>query len=329
LLVSELGLGTITFGRETAEDDSATILDAFLDHGGNLVDTADVYGAAEDVLGRLLQGRRDRVVLATKVGLPTGGPNGEGTSRHHILASVDSSLRRLSTDWIDIYHLHCWDPLTPLEETLSTLNDVVRAGKVRYIGVSNFAGWQLAKAVGIVLRHGWEPIVSLTPQFSLVERSVERELLPACLSEGVAVLPWSPLGGGILSGKYHSASDPPSDSRAAHRTSSTASIRRRLQDERNHGIADVVRKVADETGRTPAQVALNWVLHRTGVTAPVLGVRTLAQLQDNLGAAGWCLDGAHVGALDEASAIDLGYPHDWNDAFGIRQGPKPDREVTA
>ena len=326
LQVSELALGTVTFGREASEADSRLILDRFLDAGGNLVDTANVYGVSEDILGRVLRGRRSRVLLATKVGQPVGGPNGEGVSRRHIHEAIDSSLRRLDTDWIDLYHIHCWDPATPLEETLSTLNDLVRTGKVRYLGVSNFAGWQLAKAIGVAARAGWEPIVSLTPQYSLVERGVERELLPACRSEGVAVLPWSPLGGGILTGKYGPGPDLPADTRATGWTNNTASMLRRLQDERNHVIADVVKQVAGDTGHSPAQVALNWLLHRDGVTAPILGARTVAQLEDNLGAAGWSLDPEHVTSLDDASQIALGYPYDWDASYGIRQGAKPDRD---
>ena len=205
VLVSRLALGTLTFGREADEDTSRVLLDRYLDSGGNLLDTADVYGESELILGRLLAGRRDDVVIAGKVGLPGhagGGANDHGASRLHIRRQIDRSLTRLGTDRIDLYQIHCWDPLTPLEETLSTLDDLVRTGKVRYLGLSNVTGWQVAKAMGVTRRGGWEPIVSLSPQYSLVERGFERDLAGVCHDESLAVLPYSPLGGGFLSGKY-------------------------------------------------------------------------------------------------------------------------------
>jgi aryl-alcohol dehydrogenase-like predicted oxidoreductase len=331
VLVSEFCLGALTFGREADERTSAELLDVYLGHGGNLVDTADVYGDSEMVLGRLLPSRRDDVLLASKAGLPFGAggnANALGASRLHLRNRLERSLRRLRTDHIDLYQVHCWDPLTPLEETLSALDDLVHAGKVRYVGVSNFTGWQVAKAMGVARLGGWTPLVSVSPQYSLTERGAERDLLPACVDESLAVLPYSPLGGGFLSGKYLGAATPPDESRAARLSASTASLRRRLADERQRAIAAAVREVAAAIDRTSAQVALNWVLHRPGVTAPLLGARTPEQLRENLGAAGWRLDNEHRARLDEVSAIELGYPHDWLEHYGIRGGAKPDREVT-
>jgi aryl-alcohol dehydrogenase-like predicted oxidoreductase len=331
VLVSEFCLGALTFGRESDERTSGELLDIYLAEGGNLIDTADVYGDSEILLGRLLRSRRDDVLLASKAGLPygaDGGPNELGASRHHLRNRVERSLRRLGTDHLDLYQVHCWDPLTPLEQTLSTLDDLVRAGTVRYVGVSNFTGWQVAKAMGVARLGGWAPLVSVSPQYSLSERGAERDLLPACLDESLAVLPYSPLGGGLLSGKYLDQDTPPDESRGARLSASTASLRRRLGDERHRTVGAAVREVAAAIGRTPAQVALNWVLHRPGVTAPLLGARTPEQLRENLGAAGWQLETTHRLQLDEASAIELGYPHDWLEHYGIRQGAKPDREVT-
>lgn len=216
LMVSDLCLGCMTFGRETDEAVSKEIVARFLDAGGNFIDTADVYsqGVSEEITGRAIQGVRDDVVLATKVRFPMGdGPNDAGLSRKHITRSCDASLKRLGTDYIDLYQVHCWDAATPLEETLSTLTDLVRAGKVRYVGVSNFTAWQLAKAAGVSELRGFERFVCLQPQYSLVERNIEREILPVCRGEGLGVIPWSPLGGGFLSGKYRRDEKPLEDSR--------------------------------------------------------------------------------------------------------------------
>ncbi|HUF83013.1 MAG TPA: aldo/keto reductase [Acidimicrobiia bacterium] len=314
--VTELCLGAMTFGREIDEPASRAILDRFLDAGGTFVDTANVYGggASEEILGRALGARRDGIVLATKFRMPLGDdPNSGGASRRHIREAVDASLRRLRTDWIDLYQIHCWDPLAPLEETISTLDDLVREGKVRYVGASNYTAWQLAKALGIATLHGWEPFVSLQPQYSLASRDIERELLPLCREEGLAVLPWSPLGGGLLTGKYRRGEEPPPQSRAGDSTPSSFLMRERLKEEHNFAVAETVGKVAAELGRTPAQVALNWVLTRDGVTAPILGARTLEQLDDNLGAVGWTLDPELERQLDDVSALDLGYPYEFID----------------
>lgn len=310
--VSEFCLGTMTFGNEADEATSRAILDRFLDSGGNFVDTADVYneGAAEEILGRALGDRRDRVVVATKVRFPTGrGPNDVGLSRRHIREGVEASLRRLRTDWIDLYQVHCWDERTPLEETVSTLDDLVHEGKVRYVGASNYTAWQLMKALGVAELHGWEPFVSLQPEYSLITRDIERELLPLCRNEGLAVLPWSPLAGGILTGKYHSDEDLPAGTRGGDAEESITFTYR--LDDRAWRVVDEVRKIADEVAKSCAQVALNWVLHQDGVTSPILGARSVEQLDDNLGAAGWRLEADPAMALLWTSAFPRGYPYDF------------------
>jgi aryl-alcohol dehydrogenase-like predicted oxidoreductase len=310
--VSELCLGAMTFGREADETTSGAMLDRFLDAGGNFVDTADVYsdGVSEEITGRALGAKRADVVLATKVRFPTGpGPNDVGLSRRHIRLGVEASLRRLGTDWIDLYQVHCWDERTSLEESISTLNDLVHEGKVRYVGASNFAAWQLAKSIGISALHGWEAFASLQPEYSLITRDIERELLPLCRTEQLAVLPWSPLGGGILTGKYRPGEDLPAGTRGGE-TEEPITFTYRL-DDRAWRVVDAVRKVAEATGKTEAQVALNWVVTQRGVTAPIVGARNVTQLDDNLGAVGWTLDKDQRVALTWASAFPRGYPYDF------------------
>jgi aryl-alcohol dehydrogenase-like predicted oxidoreductase len=310
--VSALCLGTMTFGNEADESTSRAIVDRFLEAGGNFVDTADVYndGASEEITGRALGARRAEIVLATKVRFPTGpGPNDVGASRAHIRAGVEASLRRLGTDWIDLYQIHCWDPRTPLEETVSTLDDLVHEGKVRYVGASNYTGWQLAKALGLAALHGWEPFVSLQPEYSLITRDIERELVDLCVEEGLALLPWSPLAGGVLTGKYRRDETFPAGTRGGD-IDEPITFTYRL-DDRAWQVVDAVRQVADDLGRTPSQVALNWVTYRHGVTAPIIGARNLSQLEDNLGAVGWRLEPEHRKSLGAASAFRLGYPYEF------------------
>ncbi|MGZ4676258.1 MAG: aldo/keto reductase [Acidimicrobiia bacterium] len=312
--VTEACLGTMTFGRETPEDESREILDRYLGAGGNFLDTANAYnlGASEEILGRALGARRDRIVLATKCRMPMGsGPNDKGASRRVIRQQIEASLRRLQTEWIDLYQIHCWDRTTPIEETLSTLDYLVHEGKVRYVGASNHTGWQLATALGVAREHGWEPYVSIQPQYSLVSREIERELFPLAEYAGLAVLPWSPLGGGLLSGKYRAGEAPPENTRATDSTPSAILMRLRMQEERNFAVVQAVEAVADELGRSMAQVALNWVAHRPGVTAPILGARTIPQIEDNLAAFGWQLDADALAKLEDASAIPMGYPYDF------------------
>jgi aryl-alcohol dehydrogenase-like predicted oxidoreductase len=316
LKVSELCLGAMTFGRETDETTSQQILDRFADAGGNFVDTADVYsrGLSEVVLGRWLRGKpRDDFVIATKVRFAMGeGPNEVGLSRKHIMAALEASLRRLGTDYIDLYQVHSWDQTTPLEETLSTLDSLVKSGKVRYIGASNHTGWQLQKAIDTSNHHGWEPYVCLQPLYNLLDREVELDLLPVCRNEGLGVICWSPLRGGWLTGRYQREMDaPPEDSRVQAATEHGWSEAWEIYDnERTWSVLDVVEAIAGETGKAPAQVALNWLLQRPGVTAPIAGVRSLEHLESNLGATGWLLDGEQMERLNKVSQRRLPfYPY--------------------
>lgn len=316
LLVSELCLGTMTFGRETSEEDSFAIMDRFVEAGGNFIDTADVYsnGLSEEIVGRwLTKQERDALVVATKVRFPMGShANDVGLSRKHILAGVKNSLRRLQTDYIDLYQVHAWDDKTPLEETLSTLNDLVRQGYVRYIGASNFKGWQLQKAVDYSREQGWEAFSCLQPQYNLLCRATEYELLDVCAREGLGVIPWSPLRGGWLSGKFRRGmTAPPAGSRIeiaeqeGWGESWTA-----YNNEHTWSVLDALHAAAEETGRTPAQAAINWLLQNPVVTAPIIGVRTMEQLEANLGAAGWQLSEAQMERLNQASSMPITYPYD-------------------
>ncbi|GCD40602.1 aldo/keto reductase [Streptomyces paromomycinus] len=318
LRVSELCLGTMTFGSSADEVVSHRMLDAFVAAGGTFIDTADIYGqgASEEVLGRWLKarGNRDDLVIATKVfgSMGDGGGNASGLSRKHILTAVEGSLRRLGTDYIDLYQTHMWDVETPVEETLSTLDRLVRDGKVRYLGASSVTPSQLQKALDVARFHGWEPFVCLQPLYNLLSRELEWELLPLSEAEGVGVIPFSPLQGGWLSGKYRrgmTAAPAGSREAAAQEQQGRESWRDRDTDE-TWRIVDAVLAVAGETGRTPAQVALRWLLRRPGVTAPIIGARTLEQLTDNLGAHGWELTPEQDARLSAASERPLPYPYD-------------------
>ena len=314
LRVSELCLGAMTFGRETPEDESFQILDRFVAAGGNFIDTADIYsrGGSEELVGRWLKGQqRDDLVIATKVRFVMGdGPNEVGTSRKHILAGVDASLRRLDTDFIDLYQVHAWDSGTPLEETLSTLHSLVQSGKVRYIGASNFLGWQLQKAIDLSNRMGWEPFVCLQPLYNLLDRFVEWELRAVCENEGVGIIPWSPLRGGWLSGKFRRGMDaPPTGTRIEiadkHGWSESWSA---YANEHTWTVLDALFEVAEENGKTPAQTALNWLKDQPAVTAPIVGVRRMAHLEDNLGAVGWTMSAEQRERLNAASWIAPPFP---------------------
>lgn len=314
--VSALCLGAMTFGRETSEADSYHMLDQFRAVGGNFIDTADVYsqGLSETIVGRWLKGvPRDNFVIATKVRWPMGtGPNDLGLSRKHILSAVDASLRRLGTDYIDLYQVHRWDPGPALEETLSTLHTLVQAGKVRYLGASNFLGWQLQKAIDLSRQMGWEAFVCLQPLYNLLDRAAEWELVPVCRNEGLGIIPWSPLRGGWLSGKYRRGmSAPPEGTRVEEAgAKGWGEAWDKYDNERTWTVIDTLIEVAQETGRTPAQVALNWVMQRPGITAPILGARTIAHLEDNLGAAGWALSAEHMARLTAAGDRQGPYPYD-------------------
>jgi aryl-alcohol dehydrogenase-like predicted oxidoreductase len=314
VFVSELGLGGLTFGREADESECRAIIGAYLEAGGNLIDTADIYGKgrSEEIIGRALAGRRDDVVLMSKARFRLGPhPNQAGSSRRHLMTALEGSLRRLGTDHLDVWLLHAWDPVTPVVETLTTMDAAIRAGKVRYFGLSIFTGWQAAHLLGLACARGLEPPVLLHPEYSLAMRDAERDLLPLCRAAGLAVLPWAPLAGGVLTGKY-SRGDIPVTSRAYGDSGTAAAARERLT-ARAGQIALAVAEVAAATGRSPAQVALNWLVGRPGVTAPIIGARTADQLRENLGATGWTMDGDHRARLDEVSQIELGYPHDVDD----------------
>lgn len=315
LKVSNLCLGAMTFGHPSWGSDEATarkIVDRFLDAGGNFIDTADVYtnGVSEEITGRAISEKRQSVVLATKVAGPMGTTaNDLGVSRKHILDGVDASLRRLGTDYIDLYQVHAYDPTTPLDETLRALDDCVRAGKVRYVGCSNYSAWQLMKATALARELGTARFDCLQPQYSLVCRYIEREHLPLCREEGIGVIPWSPLGGGLLTGKYRRGADAPEGTRIA----AEDRMRDRFLSEKNLEIADTVAQVAQAAGKTPGQVALAWVAQQPGVTSPIFGARTLEQLEDNLGAADLALDDEAKKRLDEVSALELVYPYDFHE----------------
>jgi aryl-alcohol dehydrogenase-like predicted oxidoreductase len=314
LRVSELCLGSMTFGNEADEPTSHRLLDRFVEAGGNFIDTADAYnaGASEEFIGRWLAGRsRDDLVVATKVFWHTGGsPNDHGAGRKHVLAAVRDSLRRLGTDYIDLYQVHVFDEATPLEETLSTLDGLVRAGTVRHLGVSNYASWQLQKSVDLARHHGWEPFVALQPLYNLLDREVELDLLPVCRNEGIGVIPWAPLRGGWFTGKYRRGmTSAPPDTRWEADKQPWLGDWDTSVDERTWSVTDTLLAVAEELGRSPAQVALRWLLQRPGVTAPIVGARTPAQLADNLGATGWTLDDKQMERLTSAGDRPLPYPH--------------------
>jgi aryl-alcohol dehydrogenase-like predicted oxidoreductase len=321
LKVSELCLGAMTFGRETSEADSFEMLDRFVDAGGNFIDTADVYtqGISEEIVGRWMKGKdREQIVLATKVRFGTDDPanrrpNRFGLSRKQIMAAVDASLRRLGLDYIDLYQVHQWDSQAPLEETLSTLDFLVRDGKIRHAGASNYAGYQLQRSIDLCRENGWQRYVSLQPLYNLLDRTIEWELVPVCLDEGLGIMPWSPLRGGWLSGKYHRGlSAPPTDTRVTIADQKGWSESwARYANERTWGIVDQLQAVAKDVGKTVAQVALRWVLQRPGVTSPIIGARSMAQLEDNLGASGWSLSEEHMARLTDISdQVPAPYPYE-------------------
>ncbi|MFF0726679.1 aldo/keto reductase [Streptomyces sp. NPDC004134] len=316
LRVSELCMGTMTFGREADEKTSHAILDMFAEAGGTFIDTADIYagGDSESITGRWLAGRdREDFVVASKVRYATGdGPNDRGLGRKHILAGIDASLRRLGTDYLDLYQIHAWDPATPLEETLATLDTLVTGGKVRHIGASNVTGWQLQKAIDLSRAHGWEPFTCLQPLYNLLDRSTEWELLDVCRNEGLGVIPWSPLRGGWLAGSIRRGTGAPaagSRVETAERMGWSESWSAYAGEERTWRTLDALHAVAGETGRPAAQVAVNWLLRRPGVTAPIIGARTTEQLTTTLPSSDWELTPAQTARLDEASALPRPYPY--------------------
>lgn len=313
LQISAITLGAQTFGWSVAPADAFALLDQYLEHGGNYVDAADSYnrGESEKILGRWVRERgvRDRVLLGTKVFFPTGaGPNDRGLSRGHVLQSLDESLRRLGTDHVDLYQMHCFDRMTPLDETLRALDDLVRAGKVRYLGASNFTPSQLQKALMLGAGRGVAPVASLQLEYSLLVRSPEWELLRQCREEGVGTLAWSPLAGGWLSGKYRKGRPLPADSRAG-KGDRWDDAEAQRGGERTWAIVDELHRIAEEAGATPAQVALAWMLQGRLVTSALIGARTPQQLADNLKAAEVRLSDAQLARLDAVSRLDLPYPY--------------------
>jgi aryl-alcohol dehydrogenase-like predicted oxidoreductase len=316
-VVSTLCLGTMTFGAESDEKVAHEQLDRFVEQGGNFVDTADVYadGESETIIGRWLgtrTGARDRVVLATKGRFARGeGPNDVGLSRVSLTRALEASLRRLGVDTVDLYQAHAWDPLAPIEETLRFFDDAVRAGKIQYVGVSNFIGWQLQKAALLTRHLGLAPVVTLQPQYNLLQRGVELELSQVCVNERIGILPWSPLGGGWLTGKYRRDVPPTGATRLGEDPArGMEAYGRRNPEERTWRVVDAVRSVAEGHGVSMAQVALAWLVDRPAVTSVILGARTLEQLDDNLGAAGLHLSAEETARLDKVSTpIVDDYPY--------------------
>ncbi len=305
--VSSLSLGTMTFGTESDESVSHQQLDLFVEAGGTLVDTADVYshGVSEEIIGRWFVSQADvteQVVLATKgrFGMDDS-PNGAGLSARHLTRALDASLRRLGLESVDLYQAHAFDPLTPLEETLRTMDQFIREGKIRYYGLSNFTGWQLTKAVHLARALNVAEPVTLQPQYSLLAREIEWEIVPAVLDAGLGMLPWSPLGGGWLSGKYQRDQRPTGDTRLGDDPNRGMEAYDRRGTERTWNVIDAVQKVAEDRGVSMAEIALAWVTGRPGVTSTILGARSVSQLQTNLRAAGLHLTAAETAALDAAS----------------------------
>ena len=329
--VPALSFGTGTFGGKgeffqawgsTDVDEARRLVDVCVDAGVTMFDTADIYsaGAAEEILGEALKGRaRDSVIISTKATFRfDDGPNSVGSSRFHLVDAVERALRRLQTDYIDLFQLHGFDALTPVEEVLSTLDQLVREGKIRYTGVSNFSGWHLMKSLAAADRHGYPRYVANQTYYSLVGRDYEWELMPLGLDQGLGAVVWSPLGWGRLTGKIRRGQPLPETSRL-HKT---ADIGPPLEDEYVYKVVDALDAVAGETGRSVPQVALNWLLQRPTVSSVIIGARNEEQLRQNLGAVGWALTAEQVARLDEASARPAAYPY-WHQAGFKERNPPP------
>ncbi len=316
LRVSEVCLGTMAFGEEwgwgASKEECRRIIDAFAEAGGNFIDTADKYteGTSERYVGELIAAERERWVLATKYTLSRDvtDANGAGNHRKSLVHALDGSLKRLGTDYVDLLWIHMWDFATPVEEVMRALDDQVRAGKVLYVGISNTPAWIVSHANLLAEWRGWSPFVALQVEYSLVERTSDREFLPMARALDLAVTAWSPLGGGVLTGKYGLGVEP---TEADGRLGQSPMAAERFLSTRNLEIARTVSEVAEEAGVTPAQVALAWVSGRPGVVIPIIGVRSAAQLEDNLGAIEVELTGDQLARLDESSHIELGYPHEF------------------
>jgi aryl-alcohol dehydrogenase-like predicted oxidoreductase len=314
LRVSELALGTMTFGEDwgwgASKEESKKIFDAYAEAGGNFIDTANRYtnGTSEKFVGEFIASDRGHFVLATKYSLFTrhGDPNAAGNQRKNMVQSLEASLKRLNTDYIDLYWVHAWDFMTPVEEVMRALDDMVRAGKILYAGISDTPAWIVSRANMLAELRGWTPFVGLQIRYSLIDRAVERDLLPMARALDIAVTPWGALGTGILSGKYNRKG-------GSGRVSTWGPI-----EPKKLAVAEEVIKIAAEIGRTPAQVALNWVRQQPGVIIPIVGAKTLPQVQDNLACLDFKLSDEHVQHLSDISQIDLGFPHDFLAEEGVR-----------
>ncbi len=320
LRVSPLSLGAMTFGVSpdewgTPEDEAGRMLDHYMDRGGNFIDTANFYGGmggSEKLLGKLMKGKREQLVVATKYSLTMrpGDPNAAGNQRKNMVRAVEASLERLDTDYIDLFYLHVWDSRTPVEEILRGFDDLVRAGKIAYAGISDTPAWQISRMQAIADLRGWSPFAALQIPYSLNERTVEREYMPMAREMGLGVLPWSPLGGGVLTGKYTRDDLKTQVSRemGALKDRKSQNLATGRLSEKALDIADVVKAVADEVGKTPAQVALAWTLLNPAVASPIIGARTFSQLEDNLGALEVDFSDDQRARLDEVSRVDACFP---------------------
>jgi aryl-alcohol dehydrogenase-like predicted oxidoreductase len=330
LKVPVLSFGTGTFAGSgklfgawghTDVQEARRLIDICLDAGVTLFDSADIYsaGAAETILGEAIKGRRDRLLISTKATFRAGeGPNDVGSSRHHLLRAVEGSLRRLGTDYLDLFQLHGFDAQTPVEETLSTLDDLVRTGKIRYVGASNFSGWHLMKSLSVAERYGLPRYVAHQVYYSLVGRDYEWELMPLARDQGVGGVVWSPLGWGRLTGKIRRGQPLPNESRLHE----SAEFGPPVPEEHLFQVVDALDEVAKETGKTVPQIALNWLLQRPTVSTVIVGARNERQLQDNLGAVGWTLTAAQIAKLDKASEVTLPYPY-WHQRGFEERNPRP------
>jgi aryl-alcohol dehydrogenase-like predicted oxidoreductase len=321
--VSEFCLGAMNFGHPSFGIDEATsakIINAFLAAGGNFIDTADAYagGISEQIIARALGDRRDSVILATKgffprtpeFGMRPEHVNAHGATRRHLTQALHDSLRRLNTDYVDLYQVHCWDPKTPIEETLSTLSDFIRSGKVRYVGLSNYTAWQIAESRQLCKHFGWEPFITAQMQYSLVCRHIEQDVIPVCQRYGMGLLPWSPLGMGVLTGKYSSTSSGPAGSRFGKppKDEDAAAWRANFINERSLAIAEVVKSIAGRLETTATAVSLAWLLRQPVIASVIIGPKNIEQLEQNLAAAEVELSDEHVAKLDEASTPPPRYP---------------------
>lgn len=317
LRVSPLSLGTMTFGSDwgwgAEEDEARRLFDAYVDRGGNFIDTASMYtaGSSERLLGRFMADKREQLVIATKYSMNrrAADPNAGGNHRKSMVRSVEESLKKLGTDYIDLLYLHVWDFTTPVEEVLRGLDDLVRQGKVLYLGISDTPAWQVSRMQAIADLRGWSPLVALQVEYSLAERTTERDLIPMAQEMGLGVIPWSPLAGGVLTGKYKQ-SDLKADASANPAGSRhNVVLAHNMLNQRNLDIADEVGKIAEELGKSRAQVALAWTLLNPAVTSPIIGARTLQQLEDNIGALDVRFDGDQRARLNAISAVEPGFPH--------------------